>query len=322
MGHGNGSGHLLFRVAAVLARRLLLTCLLTGTALAQPAGAPKRPPAAKAPSSAETTAINAAVAELKKEYAAHQKDPESKPLRDRSSYFLDNPAQVTPEAILAALDRTTANDPRLAAYLKWQLLSAVPEKFDPSLSPVVLDLYRKARQPPPRLGLSPKDQAKLTAALVGMRKGDDLAFNAKFEEAVAKDAAANRPVLGYRDELYAKLPPSYESLVAGFRDANERLAAGTAHTEFAERVVKDAQDWALTGAGEPAQYGQLADLVAKLRFVRGPAYYSVVRVRQDKPAWSTKTETLCSAKKLAALEKVLREVERANQPAADAGKAR
>ena len=32
-------------------------------------------------------------------------------------------------------------------------------------------------------------------------------------------------ILAYRDALYAKLPPGYDSLVAGFRDAHERTIA-------------------------------------------------------------------------------------------------
>ena len=171
-------------------RRALIACLLLRAAgSAAAADKPK----------ADSPELDAAVADLKKEYAAHQKDPDAAPLRGQCTYFLDHPpaAPLAPESVVAALEKPISNDPRLTAYVRWQLLSAAPKKFDddPKLLPRVLDAYRRAPLPPPRVGMSAQDQAKLDALLTRARKEDDAALSAKLEEQAVRDAEANKPIL-------------------------------------------------------------------------------------------------------------------------------
>jgi hypothetical protein len=266
---------------------------------------------AKALAKAEATVLDAAVAALKKEYAEHLKSPQANRLRPQCSYFLDNPVELSPDSVLDVLERPLGDDPRGVAYVKWQLLSGAPEKFDAAVLPRVLAVYQAAPLPPPRFGLSQEDRSKLDALLPKARKEDDAALSVKVEECVAEEAEANRPILAYRAALYAKLPEGFDSLVAGFRDAHERTAAaagGGSYDEHCEKVVKDALAWAQSGSADADDCGQLAELVAKLRFVRSPAYYSRAAWRSDRLAWSTKTDAVYSAKKLSDLEKVLREV--------------
>ena len=268
-------------------------------------------PEAKALAKAEATVLDAAVVALKKEYAEHQKSPLTHRLRPQSSYFLDNPVELAVESVLDALERPISDDPRLVAYVKWQLLSGAPEKFDAAVLPRVLAIYQAAPPPPPRFGMSAEDKSKLDALLPKARKEEDAALSVKVEERVAEEADANRPILRYRDALYAHLPEGYDALVAGFRDAHERTTAaagGGSYDAHCEKVVKDALAWAQSGSADADKCGQLAELVARLRFVRSPAYYSRVAWRTDRLAWSTKTDLVYSAKKLADLEKVLRDV--------------
>lgn len=277
---------------------------------------------------AESAAIDAAVAELSREYAAHLKDPDAAPLRLQCTYFIDRPtaAPLSAESVVSGLERASFNDPRLTAYVRWQLLSAAPKKFenDPKLVPRVLDAYRRAPLPPPRLGLSPQDQAKLDTLIRQARREEDAALSVKLEEQAAKDAEANRPILAYRDELYVRLPGGYESLVAGFQDAHDRTAAaagGGTRDEHAARVVEDAQAWAQSGQADPKHCARLAELVAKLRHVRSPPYYARATLRRgaDRLSWATKTDAVYSPTKLANLEKVLRDAHKlgAAQKAAD-----
>lgn len=276
-----------------------------------------RAPDARALAKAEATVLDAAVAELKREYAAHQKDPDKSRLRPQCGYFVDHPVQLSGESILDALERPLGEDPRLVAYVRWQLLSGAPPKFDAKLLPRVLKAYEKAPAPPPRFGMASDEKAKLDALLLKARREDDAALSVKLEERFAQDAEANKPVLAYRDELYARLPPSYESLVAGFRDAHDRTSAaagGGAYDAHAKRVVQDAQVWAQSGSADPEQCARLAELVARLRFVRSPPYYARASWRNDRVAWSTRTDGVYSPKKLADLEKVLREAQK-NAPA-------
>lgn len=292
----------------------VVVTLAFATLVAAPVGAapPSKPntPDARALAKAEATVIAAAVAVLKKEHAAHAEDPGANRLRAQSTYFVDNPVQLSESSLLDALERPLGDDPRCAAYVKWQLLSGAPEKFDAKFLPRVLAVYEKAPAPPPRFGSTAAERQRLDVLALKARKEDDAALSAKVEERVRQDAEANKPILAYRDALYARLPAGYDALVAGFRDAHERTAAaagGGAYDEHAGRVVKDALAWAQSGAADPEQCAKLTELVARLRFVRSPPYYSRLSWRYDRLAWSTKTDALYSAKKLSDLETVLRE---------------
>lgn len=264
----------------------------------------------KALTRAEATVLDRAITELKKEYAAHLNDPEGPRLRAQSTYFVEHPVQLSVESLLEALERPIGDDPRSVAYVRWQLLSAAPEKFDPKHLNRVLAAYEKAPRPLPRFGLSQEDHSKLDVLLLKAKKEEDAAISVKVEERVREGTDANKPILAYRDALYARLPEGYESLVAGLRDAHERTlaaAGGGAYDAHAKRVVQDALTWAQSGAADPVQCGNLGELVAKLRFVRSPPYYARVYWRSGRLAWSTRTDAVYSAKKLADLELVLRE---------------
>ena len=298
------------RGAAPVAVAVVLLC--SAFPLTRLAAAPPKPatPDGKALARAEATVIDAAIAELKKEYAAHAREPESNRLRTQPTYFVDNPVQLSETSLLDALERPLGDDPRCAAYVKWQLLSGAPEKFDTKMLARALAVYRKAPAPPPRFGSSAEDRQKLDLLLLKARKEDDAALSTKVEERVRLDAEANRPILAYRDALYARLPGGYDAVVAGFRDAHERTLAavgGGAYDEHAGRVVNDALAWAQSGAADPQQCARLTELVARLRFVRSPPYYARASWRYDRLSWSTKTDALYSAKKLSDLENVLRE---------------
>ena len=93
--------------------------------LMAPVVMPSVAPAADKPNG-ESAVLEAAVADLKKEYAAHLKNPDAAPLRSQCTYFLDHPpaAALSAQAVVEALEKPVANDPRLAAYVRWQLLSA------------------------------------------------------------------------------------------------------------------------------------------------------------------------------------------------------
>lgn len=290
---------------------LLLVAPLRAAQLSQP-----KPPDAKALARAEATVLDNAIAELKKEYAAHLKDPRASALRAQASYFVDHPVQLSAESVLDSIDRVAGDDPRGVAYVKWQLLSAAPEKFEGKLLKRALGLYDKAPAPPARFGLSADDQAKLEVMLLKSKQGEDSALSVMLEERVKQEAEANKPVLAYRSALYARLPVGYESLVAGFRDALERTqaaAGGGAYDAHAGQVVKDALAWAQGGDADPEQCGRLAETVARLRFVRSNPYYAKAVWRVVKPSWSTRTDGVYSPKKLENLVEVLREAQKVGQ---------
>jgi hypothetical protein len=306
----------------VRARAVLAVLLLLPIA---PVRAAPPAPNAKALARAEATLIDAAIMDLRKEYAAHLKDPATNSLRPQSNYFTEHPVQLSTDSVLDALERPVSDDPRCAAYVKWQLLSGAPEKFEAAFHARALKAYENAPPPPPRFGSTQDDRLKLDALLLKARKDEDAAISAKLEERVRRETEENRPILLYRDALYAKLPEGYDTIVAGFRDAHDRTqaaAGGGSSDEHAARVVKDALAWAQSGNADPNQCAALAELVARLRFVRSPPYYARAAWRYDHLAWSSKTDAVYSAKKLSDLENVLREEQKlasAQQSAQPAG---
>ena len=292
------------RVGSVV---VVLLLIASSSAAAQ---SPPTPPDPKALAKAEVTLLEAAIAELKKEYTAHLKDPQAARLRPQSSYFIDHPVRLSSESLLDALERPLGDDPRCVAYVRWQLLSAAPEKLEGTILKRVLAAYEKAPAPLPRFGMSQEEKLKLDILLLKAKKEEDAAISAKVDERVRQGAEANKPILAYRDALYARLPEGYESLVAGLRDAHERTVAaagGGATDDHAEQVVKDALAWAQSGTADPDQCAKLGELVAKLRFVRSQPYYARVVWRYDRLAWSTRSDGVYSPSKLADLGNALRE---------------
>src|SRR4051812_21118948 len=116
---------------------------------AAPAAAPAKPaptPAAKPGPSPVAPAITALV----KEYQTSLKEKNGEGLREKCDYFAsDKPDGVTPDVILAALDKPIpgAADPRAEAYVKWQLLSGIPGKLPDELKARAINAYRRAPLP-------------------------------------------------------------------------------------------------------------------------------------------------------------------------------
>lgn len=257
--------------------------------------------AAKAPS------LEGAIAELKREYAAYVKDPDAAPLRSECDYFIDHPQTVTPGAVLAVLEKPMPGDSRLAAYVKWQLLSGLPDELDPATVQRLVKVYQKAPMPAPRYGFTTREKRKLDAAVAGARPQDDVQLTAKLEEAVERGYGADAPITAYRDELYRRLPVGRDKFFAGLRDATERMSVAAQKWELMELLVEELQGWALSGDATQPQVREMAELVGRLRFVESPPYYASAGVRKGKVAWVKKNDTLFSKRKLADLHKLLLE---------------
>ena len=271
----------------------------------------KDPPAGraggKAAAPARSPSLESLIAELKREYAAYVKDPDAAPLRTECDYFIDHPQDVPAVALLAAIEKPMPGDARQGAYVKWQLLSGLPEALDAAAVQRLLKAYQKAPMPAPRYGFSPQEKRKLDGALAGARPQDDVQLTARLEEAVARGYGADAPVTAYRDELYRRLPVGRDKFFAGLRDAAERTSVAAQKWDLVELLVEDLQGWALSGDAARPQVRELAELVGKLRFRESAPYYASAGVRKGKLAWVAKTDTLFSKKKLADLHRLLLE---------------
>lgn len=266
------------------------------------------------PSKASKAAVDAAIDPLRQEFIAFRRDPKAFPLRTACDALAETkPPGLTADAVLSTLAQRLDPDPRVAAYVRWQLLSALPKELAPADVPRGLDLYRSAPAPAARFGLSTKEQQSLDALLPTVRKTDDVVLTSRLEAAVRAWAEQNRHLIAYRDEWYRRLPKAAPTFVAAFEDAYQRqnLAAGA--EDFAPIVIADVQNWLVTGTDAgPAACAALAGVLARLRERPAPPYYASAAVRSGRLTWVRQTDSMDPRKKLTLLHQAL--VEAAQKP--------
>ena len=220
-------------------------------------------------------AVRAAVVTLTKEYDQYLRNASGATLRETSNYFKDtHDDTVTPDAIIAAL-QSRGGDPRTAAYVKWQLLSGLPngDALDPSAAKQLLVAYRNAPAPLPRPGIAPQEQQKLDVYVQGKKESDEADIKAYLETAVSQVARSNSPILKYRDALYQKLPKTPETFAAAMDDLVQRLNAAAEDKELLKQLVKDVREWATLESRPPHVMNALARAARKLADTKGPQYY-------------------------------------------------
>ena len=268
--------------------------------------------------------LDQAIVDLKREYAAHVKDPEHEKLRTDASYFKKDASNVPPDAVLTALEKpipgVPANDARQAAYIRWQLLSALPEKLEDEHARRLLKVYERAPLPAPRYGIAKQEQKELDRLIPGAHKEDDVKLTSALEQQAAKAAAPDRPVLAFRDELYRRLPPGRDKLVAGMTDAKARLGLAADKETLADLLAEDLTTWTTSPNVDRGQVREVVDAFGKLRMVESPPYYAYASVRSGKLGWRSRSDTLLTKRKLATLHKQLLEAAGAldRQPAVPA----
>src|SRR5687768_2271784 len=113
------------RGAALATGAIIAAFLCAGASAAAPKGK-----SGKAGAAPKGPTLESAVAELRREYLAHQKDALNAPLRTACDYFAENPQDVPPSAVFNLLEKPDGKEPRLAAYVKWQLLGALPATLE------------------------------------------------------------------------------------------------------------------------------------------------------------------------------------------------
>jgi hypothetical protein len=257
---------------------------------------------------ASSPALDKAVAELKKEYAANAKDPAGKPLRKSCKFFDKSAASGIPaDALLQVLEKPLSGaDARQTAYIKWQLLSALPASLDDATVKRLVKVYDRAPTPAARYGISAREQKELDKLIPGARPQDDVKLNDKLNAAADRGFGQDMPVIAFRDELYKRLPAGREKFVAALHDAATRINAAAPKDTLAESLETDIPAWAIkVPDADRDQVREVAELLGKLRFVESPPYYAYASVRSGKLGWRTHTDSLLTPKKFSTLHKTL-----------------
>ncbi|HYO11229.1 MAG TPA: hypothetical protein VER17_19850 [Tepidisphaeraceae bacterium] len=246
----------------------------TGSSTAPTTASATNPSTRRSAADASRVAVRAAASALAKEFEAHLRSPGKSDIRSACTYFKDKPSpDVTPQAIVAALG-APAGDGRTAAYVRWQLLSGVPEAPDPQYAKELLAAYRASPGPSPRPGAAPAEQQALDRALQGRTADDASGLTQQLDAAVARSRQDNAAIFSYREELYRRLPKNPDAFVMAMEDLHQRLLAGAEAKDFVKQFATDVRDWAATTPPSAAALLQTARAVRKLADARGPQYYT------------------------------------------------
>jgi hypothetical protein len=259
---------------------LALGCfLLIAFSASVQAAAPAKPP---------TTPVQTASAALLKEYQDVMKDKKGEGLREKCDYFTVNKTEgLTPEMILAVLEKAVSPDPRADAYVKWQLLSGIENKFPDTLKARAIKVYRSAPLPPrSHPGMDHPTMDRLLNRNVGIKNQEaETPVNNELAAKIKEYREIVEPTLAYRDELFSRLSPGFDTLVSAYADLYVRVSTGAPANEFWKTVSTATRSWALTSS-ESANMMQIAGAIEKLRtFVkddRNKPYYRVIWAKEDK----------------------------------------
>jgi hypothetical protein len=215
---------------------------------------------------AAVTAVAAAVKKLTDEVQAHKKDPKVS-LRAKSNYFIENKsADVTPEEILNAMNRSLATDAASDAYIKWQLLSGIEGKVDVKLASKLLSAYSAAPVLFTRPGLEAGEKHRLDKEIRGLAQNDLAKYNQEFQKQVAETASNNEPIIVYRADVYAHLPGSGEAILAGLEDGAARAGRGIDADKHMKGVLAQITTWSVSASPQEVRSvsGLLRQLVGKM----------------------------------------------------------
>lgn len=263
---------------------------------------------AKSPGAA---AVEEAGQALLKEYQASLRESKdaAATLREESDYFKEGAGEITPEDVLAALEKPIHPDPRASSYVKWQLLSAVPVKFDDALAARAINVYRRAPEPEPRPDLGNVGRRELDRLIRGAKEDDVDALSDQYDEMMKRYWARNKPIVEYRSTLFRKLPTVPEALLAGFEDAQVRLDAAMDVKDHLTDVIAAVRNWAVSGP-PPQQLKAMADHIRKFSNQTGPEYYNGMewKEKERQLVWKKTKTRLSSDKALEGLVDELKEM--------------
>jgi len=238
--------------------------------------------ARRAENHARNAAVVAAIPALTKEVESAMRSGGDAP-RSESSYFNDNPSSdLPPQAIIVAL-RRSGGDPRVSSYVKWQLLSGLPKELDEETTKDLIQIYRSSPRPIDRPGIDKRTRGELDRIVRNAKEDEKDRLEEQYQQMIDQTAKDNFYLLKYRDGLFAKLPPSFDALAAGFEDAVVRVDSGIDAGEHTRAVLKALPEWA--NNAPPEQLKQMSRALEQIQKKKGPEYY-------NKTSWSESTRKM------------------------------
>lgn len=229
---------------------------------------------------AEPNPIPDAVKVLLKEFEEAQ-GPNRTLTRKSADYFSKETTRPTIDQVFKALDQRFGREARADAYVKWQLLSAVPVTTDEKQVLRLVQAFKRATPPLPNPLLDPRQRSQVEQLASRMRPGSDVDPDLSLRQLSDKYFDANRPLLGYRDDLLARMPVSAGKLQLVWEELALRTKLGIEIGEERDKAMTATNEWAKTA--RPPELTAISQLLSR---VRGTESDEILRrYKQDKREW-------------------------------------
>jgi len=194
-------------------------------------------------------AIGEAVKKLGDEYRAYLKDPAKMVVRQTSDYFIISPSpDVTPDALIKAMERSLAPDARVDAYVKWQLMSGLPSIVDDKDVGKLIRLYSRAPLPGRHPGMDRQALQRALQSVGASNVSNETQVNAEFGKVLTQYAAQNAPMVNYRMALFQRMPVRPDAIAAGWEDVRQRVQLGAPAGALTDVLDSSTRSWMLTHA--------------------------------------------------------------------------
>ena len=208
---------------------------------------------------AATDPIQAAVKELLREYQDAKKNNTSLP-RTKPDYFADKPEKPELLSVLRALSKPVVSDAQADAYVRLQLLSALPTKLEGEIGLESAKLMAVAPALVPMPGVSDKEKQELDRIASRVSVNDISSTLSQWQQHQDETEAKNLTSIAYRENLYDRLPESRARIDAGLEDVRQRIVAGIDVRKYFGEIGADVRAFAQT-TDRPRELRSLAQSI-------------------------------------------------------------
>lgn len=228
----------------------------TAKASSKPSTGPASKPATRpgrrtAENKAAEDAIKSAIVALTKEAQDTFKKKDAELPRQTSDYFKGQSPGIDQDTLLAALNRSLSRDPRVDAYIKLQLLSAV-DKFDAAHAKPAINALVGAPALLPMPGMGQREQQEWDRKSMNVKEPEVRKINDEFKAKRAAGEAANAPQIAYRNALREKINVDDamrpKLLQARVEELSQRAAAGFDTFAAWKDLATAIQTWSATAS--------------------------------------------------------------------------
>lgn len=227
--------------------------------------------------------ITKAIEALKSEMETALKDPAQATIREKSDYFATGTDTLPEEDLVKLLGKRHDRSPAVDAYVKWQLLSLQKNSFGDSTLAAAFKLYRSAVAAPARPGVG--SDGEMQSMLRQVNKDNFSQASAAWESRLSAHNRIVAPIWKYRDELYSRLPKTFEVIRAGFDDAESRMQRGYDVKEMVTRLTGDLRG--LAAGAKPAEINRMVQLARFYASREGPQTYDALLQDKGQIKWKT-----------------------------------